>query len=274
MKSTYIKFIFLFTIITINQINATDLNGRINVLTNDGNNYKVLLQINVDPQPAELGGATIVIDFDTTLLNFPDEPVYGIDYVFSNFTLGYYDSAKVSKSRSYQLWINIDLTTDGNGTLVQSNPNEWTDLVQLNFVANNIITDEAIFWNINNEYWKVYGSDNLTNWEIGNFDNIITSTGTEILNTPNNDYEYNLSQNYPNPFNPSTIIQYSVPEESFVKLEVFNSLGQLIKTLVSEEKQRGTYNYNFEAEDLSSGIYLYRLLAGDYIVTKKMLLIK
>lgn len=88
--------------------------------------------------------------------------------------------------------------------------------------------------------------------------------------------EYNLSQNYPNPFNPTTKISYSLPKSSLVQLKIFNLLGQEIATLVNEEKPAGNYNVEFTINNLqlSSGIYLYRLRAGEYVVTKKMILLK
>ena len=83
-----------------------------------------------------------------------------------------------------------------------------------------------------------------------------------------------LAQNYPNPFNPSTTIQFSIPEQSFVKLEVFNTLGEKITTLVTEELNAGSYNYDWDAGSLPSGIYLYRLQTATFSTSKKMILIK
>ncbi len=86
--------------------------------------------------------------------------------------------------------------------------------------------------------------------------------------------EFKLEQNYPNPFNPSTIIQYSIPTSSFVQLTIYDVLGNEAATLVNEEKPAGTYEVNFSAEDLSSGIYFYQLSSGSFLSTKKMLLLK
>jgi hypothetical protein len=83
-----------------------------------------------------------------------------------------------------------------------------------------------------------------------------------------------LDQNYPNPFNPSTKIRFSILEREFVNLTVFNSLGQEIQTLLSEEKNSGNYEVEFNASDLPSGIYFYKLQAGSFVETKKMLLLK
>jgi hypothetical protein len=85
---------------------------------------------------------------------------------------------------------------------------------------------------------------------------------------------YSLLQNYPNPFNPSTMIQFSISEQSFVKLEVFNSLGEIVATLVSEELNAGSYKYDWSAENLSSGIYFYKLQSGGFEQTRKLVLLK
>ncbi|NNJ53036.1 MAG: T9SS type A sorting domain-containing protein [Ignavibacteriaceae bacterium] len=86
--------------------------------------------------------------------------------------------------------------------------------------------------------------------------------------------EYSISQNYPNPFNPSTIISYQIPENSFVSLIVFDVLGNEVATLINENKQPGSYEVTFNAANLPSGVYFYTLKSGDFINTKKMLLIK
>ena len=83
-----------------------------------------------------------------------------------------------------------------------------------------------------------------------------------------------LQQNYPNPFNPSTTIRFEIPRTSQVSLRVYNVLGQEIETLVDEEKPAGIFDMQFSASNLSSGIYMYRLWAGDYVSTKRMLVLK
>jgi hypothetical protein len=99
----------------------------------------------------------------------------------------------------------------------------------------------------------------------------VTSVKDLSENTPK---EFNLYQNYPNPFNPATVISYSVAENSFISLNVYDVLGNEIIELVSEVKEPGTYSVSFDASALSSGIYFYRLKANGYSVTKKMILAK
>ena len=85
---------------------------------------------------------------------------------------------------------------------------------------------------------------------------------------------YSMHQNYPNPFNPSTTIKYQIPELSFVTLKVYDVLGNEIKTLVSDEKSAGHFQVEYDASSLPSGIYFYRLQAGSFVETKKMVLMK
>jgi hypothetical protein len=86
--------------------------------------------------------------------------------------------------------------------------------------------------------------------------------------------EYKLSQNYPNPFNPSTKIDFSIPSAGLAQLKVFNVLGQEVATLVNENMTVGNHSVTFDASRLASGVYLYKLVAGSFVSTKKMVLLK
>lgn len=86
--------------------------------------------------------------------------------------------------------------------------------------------------------------------------------------------EYKLYQNYPNPFNPATKIQFALPKSSFAKLVVYDALGRELETLVSEQLNAGTYEADWSADKFSSGVYFYKLVAGEFTETKKMVLIK
>jgi len=98
-----------------------------------------------------------------------------------------------------------------------------------------------------------------------------STTGFEDLHIP---FEYKLEQNYPNPFNPNTNIKYQVGNDGFVSLEVFNSLGEDVATIVNEFKQAGTYQTYFNGANLPSGIYIYILKSGNFLQSKKMILLK
>jgi hypothetical protein len=94
------------------------------------------------------------------------------------------------------------------------------------------------------------------------------------INEINIPTEYFLSQNYPNPFNPVTVIKYSIPEQNFVTLKVFDTQGNEITTLVNEVKPAGSYEIKYDAANLSSGIYFYKIQSGNYSQMKKMMLLK
>jgi hypothetical protein len=86
--------------------------------------------------------------------------------------------------------------------------------------------------------------------------------------------EYSLAQNYPNPFNPVTSIEYALPEAAEVKVEVYNVLGQVIEVLVESGQEAGYYKVEWDATDMASGVYFYRIAANDFTSTKRMILMK
>ncbi len=83
-----------------------------------------------------------------------------------------------------------------------------------------------------------------------------------------------LSQNYPNPFNPKTIINYAVPVGSEVNIVIYDALGNEVTTLINEFKEAGIHSISFDATDLPSGVYIYKMQAGEFVETKKMVLLK
>jgi hypothetical protein len=101
---------------------------------------------------------------------------------------------------------------------------------------------------------------------------VYTLTGVEQIDETPRAFE--LSANYPNPFNPSTKINFSIPKSSDVRLTVHNVLGQEVATLVSGFHTAGTYTVDFSASNLASGVYFYKIQAGNYTDSKKMVLMK
>jgi hypothetical protein len=85
---------------------------------------------------------------------------------------------------------------------------------------------------------------------------------------------FSLGQNYPNPFNPGTTIEFALPAPGYITLSIFNTLGEQVATLVSENLTAGSYKYEWDASQLTSGIYFYQLKAGHYLETKKMVLLR
>jgi hypothetical protein len=103
--------------------------------------------------------------------------------------------------------------------------------------------------------------------------NVITSINDEE-NTDKIPTGYSLMQNYPNPFNPTTTIEFSIPHLGFVTLKIYNALGEVVITLVSENLTAGSYKFDWHATNLSSGVYYYQLKTGDFIQTRKMILMR
>lgn len=86
--------------------------------------------------------------------------------------------------------------------------------------------------------------------------------------------QFSLQQNYPNPFNPSTNIRYDVPKQSHVTISIFNILGEKILELVNEEKAAGSYEVTWNAHNLSNGVYVYTMRSGNFVDSKKLILLK
>ncbi len=103
---------------------------------------------------------------------------------------------------------------------------------------------------------------------------LTASTQSSAVESRNHLYDFELSQNYPNPFNPTTTISYAVPQRTNVEIKVYDITGKEITTLVNEVKDQGIYSVKFNADNFSSGIYFYRISAGQFSSVRKMILIK
>jgi hypothetical protein len=100
---------------------------------------------------------------------------------------------------------------------------------------------------------------------------MIADVRTESDETPE---PFALMQNYPNPFNPSTTFRYALPKSSEVRLSVYDILGREVPVLVNERRDAGVHEVKFDASSLSSGVYFYRIQAGTYVETRKLLVLK
>ena len=123
-------------------------------------------------------------------------------------------------------------------------------------------------------YWSVQAIDGAMAGSVFSQEGIFTIgsvLSSENESLPN---EFKLGQNYPNPFNPATTIKYMIKDQSLVSLKIYDVLGNEVATLVNEIKPKGAYTFKFDASSLPSGVYFYRLTAGNFIETKKMLLLK
>lgn len=110
--------------------------------------------------------------------------------------------------------------------------------------------------------------------EWGSTSAVITVTGVDESLIDTNPSDFKLFNNYPNPFNPSTKIRYAIPQSAFTTLKVYSITGKEIATLINEQKTPGVYEVNFDASELSSGIYIYKLQSGSFVEAKEMVLIK
>lgn len=123
-------------------------------------------------------------------------------------------------------------------------------------------------------YWRVKAKNVGGESEWSHIWKFTTADVTGVISKLGAPTEYKLFQNYPNPFNPSTIIRYDIPERVHTRLSIFNTMGQEIATLVNEIQEAGYHETIFDASHLPSGVYIYRLQAGEYVESRKMLLLK
>ncbi|MDR3666202.1 MAG: T9SS type A sorting domain-containing protein, partial [Ignavibacteriaceae bacterium] len=147
-----------------------------------------------------------------------------------------------------------------------------TDWSKLAFVKGNGTTTSTISYSYvdnsvsqGNYYYRLKQIDNNGSFKYSSIVEV------NVNNAPS---AFALNQNYPNPFNPSTIISYSLPQASNVKLIVYNAIGQPVRTLENGFKNAGTYNVTFNASELSSGIYFCKIEAGQFSSIRKMMLVK
>jgi len=126
---------------------------------------------------------------------------------------------------------------------------------------------------------KIFVFENNKNIEITNTGNYKTETDGVTGNGENEittslPTEFSLSQNYPNPFNPSTVINYELPSSNFVTLKIYDLVGKEVATLMNEKLDAGRYTATFNGSNLASGMYFYKISAGNFTFVKKMVLIK
>ncbi len=154
---------------------------------------------------------------------------------------------------------------------VMINENNFSDWTKAGFVEGSGSTTESVSY--------TFSDKNITSGVFQyrlkqiDFDGTFSYSDIAEVNV-NGPTEFALFQNYPNPFNPSTVIRFEIPEATFVNLKIYNAVGEEVATLINEQMESGVYLWNFNAANLPSGIYIYRLNAGDKLFTKKMMLIK
>ncbi len=166
-------------------------------------------------------------------------------------------------------WSTATETNNKGFEVERKSESKW---LKIGFVSGNGTTTEKQFYSFKDENITANGNIIYRLKQIDLDGTFKYSNETEVeLLSPD---KFELSQNYPNPFNPATTINFSVPTESKVRLDVFSVTGELVTTLMNEVKEAGSYNIRFNASTLASGTYIYRLTAGSFVVSKKMLLMK
>ena len=191
-----------------------------------------------------------------------------------------------------ETWMNGSITTytyDTNGNLVNEIIQEWLNGLWTNYrqssstydAHGNELTGNNTMWSgsswvptdynfplaVNGSTYDFTGYRIIVSWILANATDVSTDRSTIVKS-------FSLSQNYPNPFNPSTTISFRLPSKSFVSLKVFDIMGREVATIVSGEMPAGSYSQQWNASNMSSGIYFYRLQAGTYLETKKLILLK
>ena len=179
---------------------------------------------------------------------------------------------------------NINGTIAGYEIYVTEDTSNWGSAVASGTWANNSDQKEVDFNAVDGRYVRLLAKSevNGNNWASAAEINIIVEGNITSADEPSDvPTSFSLSQNYPNPFNPSTTIRYQIPvvdalspAEVHVTLKIYDLLGKEVATLVNEEKSTGTYTIKFDGSKLSSGVYFYRLQAGNFISTKKLVLLR
>jgi len=143
-------------------------------------------------------------------------------------------------------------------------------------------SDSGVNWNVydtpdSTSITKICFPDSILGYGVGNNGNIIKyvyQEPSDIQPESGKISSFYLAQNYPNPFNPSTTIKYSIPEDGFVRLAVYNMLGEEITAIVNTTQKAGSYEVNFNASGLSSGVYVYRIASANFTASKKLILLR
>ena len=220
----------------------------------------------------------------------------GAEWLKGNRIISYYDkniSAPDSIISTFWAgdWINLireNYTYDNDNNEIEEVEQNWLGYIwqnieQRTFTYNDYNLLKSISCEIwdNNEWTSgdgqiqiIYQNNVLLGFYANRADFYYTDITSITNNGTGNVMGFTLFQNYPNPFNPSTTINYTIPEQGFVSIKVYNMLGQEISTLVNEVKLPGSYQIHFNADNLPSGVYIYRIKTGTFTKSMRMILLK
>jgi hypothetical protein len=203
----------------------------------------------------------------------------GLIHVDANSTLydTLYNSSKftgaINNSDAAKL---VSLVMDASSTWTLTKDSHLTIIINSAGISGSTVTNIT-----GNGYNAYYNSSNSANsylnagtYSLVGGGYLLPEGTTDVEDETSIPTDWSLSQNFPNPFNPSTTINYQIPSSGQVNLQVFDVLGREIETLVNGVKQAGSYSITFNAQNLPSGVYVYRIRGNDFIQSKKMLLIK
>jgi hypothetical protein len=180
----------------------------------------------------------------------------------------YYDDRNVG---GQQTQVYVSRSTDGGNTWVDFQVSDHAFTVAPIPPSADFMGDYIGICYSNGKLWPFWMDNYSGNCQAWTTSVIITGAEPISNEIPG---EYSLSQNYPNPFNPTAVIKYTLPKQGLVKMAIYDILGKEVSSPVNEIKHAGTYEVVFDASGLTSGVYFYKLTAGDYLETKKMMLIK
>jgi len=235
------------------------------LITDDNNSFKPLLDFSLTG-PAD--SANIVVDTETIEFTWNSTTDYDGDDVTYGWRLYSNDTTSVL----------LDLESNSDGTVNASSPT--FEAIDAALVAQGLDVGQSADF-----LWTVVVSDGSDTLQVRTsfFDDFSAMFRVVTLERgllTSNDFEegtpntFALEQNYPNPFNPTTNIKFALPKTADVTLTIYNMLGQKVNTLINEKMTSGFHVVPFDASNLSSGMYIYRIQAGSFTSTKKMLLIK
>ncbi len=214
-------------------------------------NYSSVAQFTVSP-----GASPVVV--------LPANPIIGMNLNSTAVNLSWLVPAKSESDLSYDL--ELSKNSDMSSALLVNN------LKQPSYKATNLESNSTYYWRARSK----------TSTQSSNYSAISSFKTGGVTDVPNEQViptSFELSQNYPNPFNPTTIITYSLPQNSFVSIKVYDMLGREVRSLVNNEMLAGNHSIEWSGMDnagskVASGTYIYRITAGSFVAVKKMILIK
>ena len=293
MKTKYLNFPLLIILLIITVFNVSQAQGYAGIISVDsavvqrGEHFS--LPVRLSNNDKDISGLVIPLHYSGTALT-----VDSVSFVGSLLDSNFIPGAQIGQDSNF-----IQIGQDSNFIQIVYLPKLHIPLVPLSSpngiiatiffaVASDAAPGMVIIDSVNNSVEIGPGVFVQTNIQLSDPTgtityrprfikggvNVLLSTGVNDGDNTALPDEFNLAQNYPNPFNPTTVIVFSLPRSGFVKLEVFNVLGQKISTLVNGFMDAGNHQVEFDASRQPSGVYFYRLNQNNQVETKKMILMK